>query len=99
MLVKQQEFYQRLNERVFVPHLGRDLSFNEARDLVHGMADVVFEIGYAGNSVRFGRLGMFYCHTTPAGMRWDPARQRKFEGSERRKLAFRQSKSSRELFG
>jgi nucleoid DNA-binding protein len=97
-LVTQDEFYERLNTRVFIPHLGKALDFNTIKNVVHGMGDVVTEIAHDGDSVRFGKLGTFRPHVTPPGKRWDPTTKEKFDGPERRKLAFKQSKSTKRLF-
>ena len=97
-LITQDEFYKRLNERVFVPHLGHELSFAVIKDIIHGTGDVITEIIHNGDAVRFGKLGTFKLHVTPPGKRWDPTKKEKFEGPERRKLAFKQSKSTRRLF-
>jgi nucleoid DNA-binding protein len=97
-LVGQDELFAHLNERVFVPNIGQPLTFQQIKNIVHGMADVFSEIVLEGKGVRFGRMGTFRCHTTPAGMRWDPSKQKKFKVSKQCKLAFRASKSTRHLF-
>lgn len=96
-LLKQEEFYKLLNERVFFPLLGRNLTFNEARDVINGVGDVVFDIAHGGNKVRFGHLGTFKCHVSPAGVRWNPQTQSKFDGDELRKLVFKQSPGTKNL--
>lgn len=98
-LVKRNEFYEILNERVFKPNLGHELKLSEIHDLVHGISDTVFEIVHEGNHVRFGGLGTFRAHVTPAGPRWDPSKKKSFDGPERRKLAFKQSKGTKNLMG
>ena len=97
-LVTQSQFYELLNEKVFVPHLGHELPFTVMKDIVHGMGDVIMEIIHDGNAVRFGKIGTFRLHITPPGLRWDPTKKDKFQGPERKKLAFRQSKSTKRLF-
>lgn len=97
-LVSQNEFYDRLNERVFIPYLGKELPFPVARDIVHGIGDLINEITLAGQEVRFGKIGTFRQHVTPPGPRWDPSKKEMFQASERRKLAFSQSKSTKRLF-
>jgi nucleoid DNA-binding protein len=96
--VTQEEFYRRLNEAVFKPNFGRELSFNESRDVVHGVADVICQMALEGESVRLGRLGMFKVHVTPPGPRWNPTKKERFDGPERRKIVFRPSKGTRNLF-
>jgi nucleoid DNA-binding protein len=97
-LVTQDEFYDLLNEKVFIPHLGQELPFTVIKDIVHGMGDVVMEIIHNGDAVRFGKIGTFKLHVTPPGPRWDPTKKENFAGPERKKLAFRQSKSTKRLF-
>jgi nucleoid DNA-binding protein len=96
-LVTQGQFYQRLNERVFGPHIDKYLTFDQARDIVHGLADVICEIVLDDRSVRLGKLGTFKSHTTPAGPRWNPAKKKRFKGPETKKIVFHASKSTKRL--
>lgn len=94
----QNKFYELLNERVFRPHLGRDLTFDEAKNIVHGISDVIFEVVHGGQDLRFGRLGTFKPHTMPPGMQMNPKTRERFFRGELRKLVFKQSKSTKRLF-
>lgn len=97
-LVKQQEFFDMLNEAVFVPQLGVRLEFDECKDVVHGICDTITTITLRGDSVRFGRLGTFRPHTTPETKCYNPVRREMMVVDERRRLAFKQSKSTKRLF-
>lgn len=98
-LITQKEFYALLNEHVFKPNFGEPFNFREAKEIVHGIADIISEITLNGDSVRLGRLGTFQCHITPPGQRWNPTKKKKFRVPKRRKLTFKASKSTRRLFG
>lgn len=97
-LVGQDELFAHLNNRVFTPNIGHPLTFQQIKNIVHGMADVFSEIVLEGKGVRFGRMGIFRCHITPPGKRWNPAKKKTFKVPKKRKLAFRASKSTRRLF-
>lgn len=97
-LVMQKDFFQMLNEHVFVPHLGQELDFETAKDVVHGLGDAITEIAIRGDKVRFGRLGTFRSHTSPATRCFHPVRRETMDVPERKKLVFEQSKSTRVLF-
>lgn len=97
-LVKQQEFFDMLNEAVFLPQLGRRLDFDECKDIVHGVCDTITAITLRGDSVRLGRLGTFKSHTSPSTNCYNPVRSEMMVVSERRRLAFKQSKSTKRLF-
>ena len=97
-LVSQDELFAHLNDRVFAPNLGQPLTFQQIKNIVHGMADVFSEIVLEGKNVRFGRMGIFRSHTTPPGKRWNPAKKKTFKVPKQRKLTFRASKSTRVLF-
>ena len=96
-LVTQEEFCRLLNEHVFSPNVGRDLTTRECEMLVHGMADVVTQLALEGHSVNFGRLGTFKVRVTPSGMCWNPAKRRRVKRPERKNLVFKSSKSTRQL--
>jgi nucleoid DNA-binding protein len=97
-VVKQDEFYDQLNKSVFLPVLGHELSRQQAKDLVFGIADQISVIVLGGGKVRMGKIGIFKPHVTPPGQRWDPTTKTKFQAQERVKLAFKASKSSKRIF-
>jgi len=97
--VRQEEFYDHLNETVFKPILGVELSRQAVKGIVYGIADQISVVALAGGKVRFGKLGTFVHHRTPAGPRYNPVTRTSFNAPERTKLAFRISKSTRRIFG
>lgn len=98
MLIRQEDFFDRLNTQVFLPILKRRLTFKQMHEIVNGIADIIFEITLTGNSVRFGKLGRFKCHIMPGGMRWNPQKKRKVKCPDRKKMTFYMSKPARRIF-
>lgn len=98
MLVRQEDFFERLNEQVFTPVLKHRLTFKQIHEIVNGLADIIFEITLTGNSVRFGKLGRFKSHDMPGGLRWNPQRKKKVRCPDRKKVTFYMSKTARRIF-
>lgn len=98
MFIRQEDFYQRLNDQVFKPVLRRSLTFKQVQDIVNGIADIILEITIVGDSVRLGKLGTFKTHVMSKGMKWNPQKKKKVKFPERRKVAFYMSKIARQLF-
>jgi len=96
--VRQDEFYDHLNATVFKPILGFEITRQAARDIVFGIADQISILVMNGGKVRMGKIGVFRPHVTPPGSRWNPVTRKKFKVSEKVKLAFRPSDSTRKVF-
>jgi nucleoid DNA-binding protein len=96
--VRQESFYDHLNQTVFKPVLGIELSRQAVKDIVCGIADQVSIVVLSGGKVRLGRLGTFMSRTSPAGPRYNPQTKSTFQVPERVKLVFRVSKVIQKLF-
>jgi nucleoid DNA-binding protein len=96
--VRQEDFYKHLNETVFKPALGVELSKQAIKDIVYGLGDQVATVALAGGRVRLGKLGTFMQHRMPSGSRYNPVTKSSFDAPERLRLVFRCSKSTKRIF-
>lgn len=97
-LIKQRDLYDHLNETVFKPVLGVELSRHAVRDLVIGIANQVMILTLSGARVRFGRLGTFFPNLSNAGTCYDFKAKRSYRPPARMRLAFKPSVSTRQAF-
>jgi nucleoid DNA-binding protein len=97
-LVNQNEFYDHLNETVFKPILGVEITRGAAKDLIVGISNQILAIVLSNGRVRIGRLGTFAKKVYPPSHRYNPVSDEHFTAPERERMIFRPSKSTQRLF-
>lgn len=95
-LMMQPEFLALVQKRALEPH-GIALAPEQVRCLVNSLGDIIVRAAMDGKSVHLGQLGLFRCHVTKAGWRWNPTTQTKFKGPDKKKLVFKASAPTNRL--
>lgn len=96
-LVNQPEFLDHLNQVVFEPVLGVELSRDAAKQIIDGIAQQVAYVCLARGSVRFGDLGTFsVCVSENANTRV-PLADENSDPMRVSRLSFRSSQSTKRM--
>ena len=96
-LVTQPEFLDHLNQVVFEPVLGVELSREAAKSLVDGIAQQVAFIALARGSVRLGDLGTFSVRVSKNASTRLPLAGQDSDPMRVSRLSFRSSQSTKRM--
>lgn len=96
-LVTQPEFLDHLNQVIFEPILGVELSRESAKHIVDGIANQIVFVALSGGSVRLGDLGTFSACVSEGANSKSPLAKDDEEPRKTARLSFRASANTKRL--